>query len=106
MDQSLDKYYIIFIILSIVLSLGIFVACIKLKKINDEKIPKIFVFTVLVLGIIYLFLSPLFTGSDEHNHYYRIYEITEGVLVTPTDEVVGSELPESLSKNIWSRIRK
>lgn len=98
LDQSLDKYYIIFIILSIVLSLGIFVACIRLKKINDEKIPKIFVFTALVLGIIYLFLSPLFTGSDEHNHYYRIYEITEGVLVTPTDEVVGSELPESLSK--------
>ena len=44
-------------------------------------------------------MSPLFTGSDEVNHYYRIYEITEGVFVTPTGEnYSGGDLPLSLSE--------
>ena len=97
LNSSLDKYYVIFILLSIILSVGVFIMCIK-AKIADEKIPKIFVVTAIVLGVVYLFLSPLFTGSDEHNHYYRIYEISDGTLVTPTDKVVGSQLPQSLSE--------
>ena len=66
------------------------------KKINDTNYSKIFLLIASFLGIFYLVLSPLFTGSDEHNHYYRIYEISEGIMVTPTKKVVGSILPSSL----------
>ena len=66
------------------------------KRINDTNYSKIFLLIASFLGIFYLVLSPLFTGSDEHNHYYRIYEISEGIMVTPTKKVVGSILPSSL----------
>ena len=48
----------------------------------------------------YIGCSPLFTGSDEQNHYYRIYEITDGKLVTPVHDnnAIGSRLPVSLYK--------
>lgn len=97
LDPSLYKYYILFIFLSIFLAVFIFIWCIKIK-VSNMKIPKVFVITATILGVIYLFLSPVFTGSDEHNHYYRIYEITDGILVTPTDKVVGSQMPKSLSE--------
>ena len=87
-----------FIIFSLVLS-GVMFFCVKRNKNNIEKhLPKVFIFTALMLGFIYIFLSPLFTGSDEHNHFYRIYEITEGTVITPTNKYVGSKLPVSLSK--------
>lgn len=52
----------------------------------------------MVLGLFYIVAAPLFTGSDDHNHYYRVYEITDGMMVTPIqyDGTVGSQLPESL----------
>lgn len=70
----------------------------KIKK-DDNNYKWVFVGLAAVMGMFYLGLSPLFTGSDEHNHYYRIYEITEGVIKTPTGEnYSGGELPSSLSK--------
>ncbi len=64
---------------------------------NKLKIEKCFVIIASFLGIIYILLAPLFTGSDEQNHYYRIYEISQGTIFTPTNNnVVGSMLPVSL----------
>ena len=41
----------------------------------------------------------MFTGSDEHNHYYRIYEITDGHFITETaNGYVGGKLPVSLKE--------
>lgn len=95
---DLNKYYIIFIILLILFSTLIFIICKKNNEIDNEKIPKIFLLSCIILGTVYVFIAPLFTGSDEHNHYYRIYEISEGIFATPTNKVVGSKLPKSLSE--------
>ena len=96
------KYYILFIAAFIILS----VITLLLYKITNKKIdnhvPKVFLISAFILGCIFTVLSPLFTGSDEHNHYYRIYEITEGIFVTPTEGVVGSELPDSLQNTFSS----
>ena len=72
---------------------------VKRYKNKLDKLAKLFVIFGLIMGVVYLVLSPLFTGSDEHNHFYRIYEITEGTMVTPTGPTYsGSELPASLHK--------
>ena len=90
---------LLFIGISIILTAIIIFVIKKIKnKDFDKKIPKIFLITSIILGSVYMFLSPMFSGSDEHNHYYRIYEITEGVMRTPTSDTVGSNLPESLSQ--------
>ena len=93
---STTKYYIIFTSISILLCVIIFFLNKITNKKIENKIHKVFLITTLVLGSIFIILSPLFTGNDEHNHYYRIYEITEGVFVTPTDQLVGSSMPASL----------
>lgn len=67
-------------------------------KFNKIQLDKVFIILALVFGSLYLILSPLFTGSDEQNHYYRIYEISEGQFITPVQDngTVGSVLPKSL----------
>lgn len=98
-NNTADKqYYLLFIFISIILYSIIIFLNKKMSNKLDSKIHKVFLLTALILGIIFIILSPLFTGSDEHNHYFRIYEITEGVFVTPTNGLVGSELPEALKK--------
>lgn len=90
------KYYLFFCIIVLVLSLIVFLV---IMKYNDKKIadfPKFFVISCTIIGVVFIFLSPLFTGSDEHNHYYRIYEISEGKLTTPVSNSVGGFLPKSL----------
>lgn len=84
-------------IISICLSLLIFTLLFFLEK-YDIKIEKVFLILALTLGLIYILASPLFTGNDEHNHYYRIYEIVDGTLITPIqyDGTIGSQLPKSL----------
>lgn len=91
----------IYLVYSVLLAFLLFIYLMlknKIKELNDYNIPRIFVITSVIFGSIFLFSSPMFSGSDEHNHYYRIYEITEGVFVTPTSKYVGSKLPESLEK--------
>lgn len=91
-------YKILYIVAMLVFSV---IAFLLVRKINrkENNYPKIFVVFALVMGIIYLLLSPLFTGSDEAAHFYRIYEITEGNISTPVDgDVIGSQMPTSLQK--------
>ncbi len=92
------KYYFIFLFLFILLILLLLAFNKKIKSINDDNVPKVFIITASILGIFFIIISPLFTGSDEHNHYYRIYEITEGTLITPTEKYVGSEMATSLKE--------
>lgn len=51
------------------------------------------------LGLLYLGSLPVFRAPDEINHYMRIYEITEGNIVSahiPETGVGGNYLPENL----------
>lgn len=91
------KYYFVYFIICMILSI-IIVLLLKYSKKYYDNIPKLFVVMSIVIGLLFLGVSPLFTGSDEQNHYYRIYEITEGNFLTPTGKYVGSKMPKSLQK--------
>ena len=87
---------------AIIMLLGI-LFLFSIKKYDYKSIDKYFLTIGLLLGATYLFISPVFTGSDEHNHYYRIYEITEGKMITPTDtKTVGSKMPSALKDTFIS----
>ncbi len=93
------KYYIAYFCVSLLLFIIFIFYKKKLYKTNENienNIHKIFLKLGIILGIFFLVLSPMFTGSDEHNHFYRIYEITDLKFVTPTDEFIGSNMPGSL----------
>lgn len=49
---------------------------------KNIKLEKIFLITVSVLGIIYLAIIPMYRGHDEHAHFFRAYEISQGILNT------------------------
>ena len=91
------KYYFALIAISSFAYLIVFLINKFLSK--KTNLPKVFVVNAIVLGFFFIILSPMFTGSDEQNHYYRIYEIASGTLVTPTNDIVGSMLPESLDQS-------
>ncbi|MEG0283047.1 MAG: DUF2142 domain-containing protein [Clostridia bacterium] len=84
------------IVFSVIISLLIYYE----KKKEKKEISKIFFITALTIGSVYLFLSPLLTGSDENIHYFRIYEIANGNLLTPmiSENKMGSEMPISIDK--------
>jgi uncharacterized membrane protein len=95
-----NKYYIYFTIAAIIIFIVMCGLVIIIKK-SNKKEHIIFAILASVLGAFYLFLSPMFTGSDEHNHYYRIYEITEGKMISTIHNkdgklIIGSKLPSSL----------
>ncbi len=98
-DQGItsNKYLIGIAIIGIVIFI-IFLIIIKFIKHKKLSHHIVFAIVALTFGSMYLVGSPLFTGSDEHNHYYRIYEITTGNFITPVQEndIVGDQLPESL----------
>ena len=93
------NYYIIYLVIALFVS-TITMILIVFKNKKKIRIEKMFCILAAALGIIYLVASPLFTGSDEHNHYYRIYEISSGVLITPVknNKIVGSKMSKSLAE--------
>lgn len=101
-DINFKKY----ILFSVVFIICLFFICIIIhfvkKILNNKKVDysKLFILISIPLGIIYIILSPFLTGSDEHNHYYRIYEITEGKLITKVvnNKTIGNKLPSSLKE--------
>lgn len=85
----------VFICISIFL--GILIGILMIVVRNKE-FYKVHFILCITIGCIYIVAAPLFTGSDEQNHYYRIYEITEGIIKTPVTEAgqIGAVLPKSL----------
>jgi uncharacterized membrane protein len=59
---------------------------------------KYFVITSLCFGLLYCLIVPPFQVPDEYNHFFRSWQITEGVLigVKSADKRLGGELPSSL----------
>lgn len=94
----MTMYKVGYVLIAVVLAVAIFFV---VKKVNKKEIEyhKIFLIFAILMGSVYLLLSPMFTGSDETVHYYRIYEITGGGIATPiNDGVIGSEMPASLAQ--------
>lgn len=101
------SYYIAYLIIAFFIS-SITIALIVFKNRKKVRIEKLFCILATTLGLMYLVASPLFTGSDEHNHYYRIYEISSGVLITPIkdNKIVGTKMPKSLAETFENQAKE
>lgn len=87
----------LFVAFAIIISIILIIMINILKKTKQKNYHFFYGLCAFVLGIIYIILAPVFTGSDEHNHLYRIYEITDGKVVTSINNgIVGGDMPESL----------
>lgn len=63
------------------------------KKISIEKVM---VIMALILGLAYVFVVPMYRGHDEHAHFFRAYEISEGVFNTKIIEHASiTEIPSA-----------
>lgn len=92
------KYKIAYIIISIVLSLillliGIFVY--KKKEIAPEKF---FIIFGAILGIVYMFATPILKAHDEMYHWYKAYAVSELNFLPDyeKDGLIYDSLPENV----------
>lgn len=98
------KYLIICAIIGICFLATIIYNFIK----NKDKIEKLFLTIAIPIGMAYLvFLIPTY-APDENAHIYRSYEISEGVIVTGTNEdnLVKSYIPRFFVENNHQTLNK
>ena len=75
-----------------VLIIGLSLFIYTRKSITPEKL---FLYTVPFMCLLFLVIMPMYRGHDENRHMLRIYEISEGHLLTEVhDNVVGTPLPK------------
>ena len=75
-----------------ILILGLFI----FKKIS---INKTFLIVTIMLGLFYVFAIPIYRGHDEHAHFYRAYEISQGIFNTKIEnEESVSEIPKAFEE--------
>lgn len=98
-DKIINYYLIIGSSISVII-VGLLIINQKFKKIAIH--TKYIVFA-LILGIIYLLASPVFTQSDESFHFLRAYQVADGNLISPYDEAGNAvdDLPLSLYETLW-----
>ena len=91
-------YTLVYFIISILITFIIYYLINYCLKNKNKEIYRIFFVITFILGNIYSLLTPLFAGSDEEYHFYRIYEIASGNLITPKikENVYGSNMPMSI----------
>lgn len=78
------------------------VAIMMITKLSEKKVPeeKIFLWIGIFLGAMYMVLLPIGRASDEQNHFWRAYEISEGHLLSDKTEdgIGGRNYPISVVK--------
>lgn len=75
-----------------ILILGLFI----FKKIS---INKTFLIITIMLGMFYVFAIPIYRGHDEHAHFYRAYEISQGIFNTKIEnEESVTEIPKAFEE--------
>lgn len=98
-NKYLNYYYIgSLIVASIIVFLLIFN-----NKVKNMEVHKRYLIFSIVLGICYLFASPMFTQSDESFHFIRAYQVSNGHFISPYDEFGNSYdvFPKSIYDTIW-----
>lgn len=73
--------------------------CLIILQKKNGKPEYLFAFLYLFLGILYMFINPLYAIPDEPAHFERIYGISEGSFVSENPDGgigTGSRLPENL----------
>lgn len=73
--------------------------CLILLQKKNGKPEYLFAFLYLSLGVLYMFINPLYAIPDEPAHFVRIYGISEGTFISQGMDGgigTGSRLPENL----------
>lgn len=103
-DLDLNKsiYYgrfFILSIISIIVTIGLMIFVEKNKKIE---LWKLYILLGMFMGLLYMFIMPMFSQSDEPSHYYRAYEVSEGFIKSKTiDNQNGNYFPKSIQKSLY-----
>lgn len=100
---AINKYYtassriLKFNIISLLLSFLIIGLSIIIYTRKNLKPEKLFLYTVPIICLIFLAVMPMYRGHDENRHVLRIYEISDGNLLTEINgEKVGTSMPKSV----------
>ncbi len=58
-----------------------------IKKNIEKNIPieKLFLITSIIIGLLYAFSIPILSGTDEPSHFYRAYQVSQGVFIDKSD---------------------
>jgi len=68
-----------------------------LRKFANIKIENIFLFTAIIIGLIFTFVSPPLSGPDEVVHFTRAYQISEFKIYEEKNQnEIGGYIPVSL----------
>lgn len=78
-----SRYATIIFTVAIIAITIISILALYLLMFKNIKFEKLFVCTVLILGLAYVFVIPMYRGHDEHAHFFKAYEISTGVFNTP-----------------------
>lgn len=84
-DLYFGKTFFFLIVGSILIEV-ILCSILFLAKQKEWKIEKTFLVVGIIVGIIYTFALPIGRAPDEESHFFRIYEITNGKIVSDTSE--------------------
>lgn len=102
---AIQKYYesnakqLLFTLVTITFCIYVFGICVYIYKKKDLKIEKIFLYTVPVICLFYMFCIPTFKNHDELWHWFKSYEVSIGQFVTGVDgDTLGTQMPENISK--------
>lgn len=98
---TINATYIVILIISILLELGIAMFLFKTDK-KSIKIENQFLIISLITGILYMMVIPIGLVPDEKNHFLRAYEISEGHIISDKnkDGIGGRVLPIETSNAI------
>lgn len=84
-NHTFNKTFIFMLVGSICLEILLSII-ILIAKYRSWKIEKLFLLSSLIIGIIYVFVLPISRAPDEESHFFRVYEITEGQIISNTAE--------------------
>lgn len=93
------QYNIIYWAVSIGLLLVLIGMIIYIITKKELKLHIVFIALAIIFGISYLIVAPIQNGSDEVAHFYRVFEVATGQLVTQTNEngkFIEKNLPTSM----------
>lgn len=93
------KSKLLFAALFTLISTVVGIIIIIINKKQNLKPEKFFIVTGLIIGIFYLFATPMFKGHDEQYHWYKSYAVSLGEFIAvPNEEgVLGDYLPRMVN---------
>lgn len=80
---NFGKVFVVVLISSIILEI-VLCTILLIAKRKSWRIEKIFLILGLIMGAFYVFAIPVSRAPDEESHFFRIYEITTGHIVSDT----------------------